>query len=112
MNNIHFETIKNVLTREELFEIVEYFEENKLSDPLDVRTGYKHESLMLLNMHAANRDDKELFDSVDPRVLPLIKVLSTCEDYFIKTFEIQNKLEYKRGFLNEMSLGAFLAKHS
>lgn len=99
-----------MLTDGELFDLLDYFEHNKDQDT-DFRDGYSHASLNALGHHMGG-DPEFPLEKLDARIHPLVRVLDVCKKYFESTFEMKNTFTYKRGFLNEMSEGAWLGDHN
>lgn len=101
-----YHLIEDAISEDELAGLLEFFEANKQPDP---RPGW--EFCPLANMHQyTNRLAK--LDTVEPEVLPLLRVIDQAKQHFLDTYEMQNVFEYKRGFMGSMGDGASLQQHS
>lgn len=106
------EIIPNALTDRENQDLLQYFEENKNSED-EFRLNWAFEPLTALGRHINEPDSKYRdINLLDPRIVPLKRILKTCEDYFRENYKLQKEFKYKRGFLNEMGEGTSLSLHS
>lgn len=105
-----YNVVSNVISNSEIADILKYFETNKQKD--HGREGY---SFCKLTPVGEFIEKIGLFgdtSSVPKELLPLIRAVRLCYEYFISNFNMENNLEYKRGFLNSMEAGAFNRVHS
>lgn len=111
MKNI-VEVIPSGLTLDEIEEVKDYFYEKRRYEVEDEygRDGWSYEPLKYLGLY--KNGEEQHYKNIDSRVLPLLKVLTRCEDYFLENYEIKWQFSYKRGFLNCMEKGASLSSHS
>lgn len=103
--------VPNALSSEELKDIKEYFLENRKYeiDEENGRPGYSYDSLFYIGLYKNGEGSLEL---IEDRIKPLLRVLETCEEYFLDTYKMNWDFAYKRGFLNCMEDGASLGSHS
>lgn len=108
----HVEVISSGLTLEEIEEVKDYFYQRRRYEIEEEygREGWSYEPLKYLGLY--KNGEEEQYKHIDPRALPLLKVLTKCEDYFLKNYEMKWQFSYKRGFLNCMEKGASLGSHS
>lgn len=107
----NYSILPNVVTPEEISLISDYFYEKREIET--VRVGYSFEPLHGLALYAKDDEQtKKDFAAIDSRILPLVRVLEKCKEYFLSNYTMENTFTYKRGFLNMMEAGAYLGEHS